>query len=181
MKILSSSADKSMKIWQITFNNSLEVSSIYSFGYFNKSITALAIINYQYIAMGYVDGTITILDILYFNPAKVVAGHTRMISSMLSIANGQYLASGSLDKKIIIWDSSFNKFNELNVQNGQINSLTILKNETYLVSSSMDASIVAWKANSDFTLKYNFPQKTRQIEGLIELKIGYLTAASDDF
>ncbi len=168
--------------WQITYYTSFTANTLKGFPYnMDSSVTALAFPNSQKLAVGLSGSAIRIYDITVFT--YILLYLDDKVTCLLSINNGQYLAAGSDSgsKKISIWDSNFNKIQDLNVHNGRINSLTMWANQSYLVSSSMDTSIITWKAATTFTQTQILIRDRRQTESIIELKNGILASASDDF
>jgi len=168
--------------WQITYNTSFTANTLNGFPFTMDSfVTALAFPNSKKLAVGLSSSTIRIYDITAFTYFLLYLNDK--VTCLLSVNNGQYLAAGSDSgsKKISIWDSNFNKIQDLNVHNGRINSLTMWANQSYLVSSSMDTSIIIWKAATTFTQIQTLIQDKRQTESIIELKNGMLASASDDF
>ena len=178
----TSSTPNNIVIWEISYNTSLRPIRLDRFSFvMDSSVTALAFPTSQKLAVGLSGSTIRVYDTVLFTYTLLYLNDK--ITCFLSINNGQYFAAGSDDeaKQIGIWDSSFNKIQDLIVHNGRINSLTMWQNQSYLVSSSTDASIIIWKAATTFTPIQTVIQDRRQTENIIELKNGYLVSASDDF
>ncbi len=119
--------------------------------YQNSEITSLTFFNYNYLVVGFVDSTVKYWNILnIFHEYPTLNYHSQAITCLFNLYN-QYLFSGSLDRKIVVYDSNLNKYDELTVHKGKINSIVYLVNQSYLVTSSYDTSIIYWKTVSNLT------------------------------
>jgi WD40 repeat protein len=85
-------------------------------------------------------------------------GHTDIINSLAILPNGN-IASASWDKKIIVWDLTYNYYSKLIGHNSSVNSLIILGNGN-IASCSLEGQIKIWNTDESFECI-----QTIQVEG----------------
>jgi WD40 repeat protein len=140
-KLLSSSADKKIKLWD--FYTGKEISTL---------IEASIPINYfaispdwQTLATGGTGNTIAIWDFDSGKKIRTLKGHTSYVNYVVISPDGQKLASASADNTIKIWDfSSGKELLTLTGHSSYVNYIAITPDGRKLASASADNSIKIW-------------------------------------
>lgn len=96
----SSSADGSIKIWQVGICESMKTLRGHSGGVYSVAFTSDA----QAIASGSADNTIKLWDIRTGEVLNTFKGHSRGVLSVAISPDNQILASGSLDGTVKLWN-----------------------------------------------------------------------------
>jgi WD40 repeat protein len=149
-KLVSGSADKKIKIWDLStgkqvrtlLENSIHVN------YFAISP------DWQAIATGGPDNTIKIWDFLTGKQIRTISGHTSYVNYLVISFDGKKLASASADNTIKIWDLSTGKeLRTLVGHSGWVNTLAISSDGKQLVSASADNTIKIWDLSTGKELR----------------------------
>ncbi|KAM9990923.1 hypothetical protein ACTFIY_006980 [Dictyostelium cf. discoideum] len=139
-RLVSGSADGSLKIWDRQEGNCLETIQTHS------SVWCLQIMGNQLIC-GCVDGTMKVFDLNTSGCVRTMRGHTAPVRCLQSVNhNGQELiVSGSYDKSIKIWDMNGTCVNTIRAHTHKINCLQYENGQ--LVSGSHDSLLKIWDMN----------------------------------
>jgi WD40 repeat protein len=149
-KLVSGSADKKIKIWDLStgkqvrtlLENSIHVN------YFAISP------DWQAIATGGPDNTIKIWDFLTGKEIRTISGHSSYVNYLVISFDGKKLASASADNTIKIWDLSTGKeLRTLVGHSGWVNTLAISSDGKQLVSASADNTIKIWDLSTGKELR----------------------------
>jgi WD40 repeat protein len=145
-KLASGSADKTIKIWDVTTGKVLNTlkgheSSVWSVGFSPDG---------KKLASGSVDNTIKIWDVTTGKVLNTLKGHESLVWSVGFSPNGKQLVSGSADNTIKIWEVTTGKvLNTLKGHEGWVNSVGFSPDGKKLASGSADKTIILWDLNLD--------------------------------
>ncbi|ETO03009.1 WD-40 repeat protein, partial [Reticulomyxa filosa] len=110
-KIISSSNDKTVRIWDIKSGQQLHIFK----EYFHRFRIAEFSPDKQLIASGSTDKTIKFWDIKSKKEIKILIGHSAGILSVQFSSDNKIIASSSVDKTIYLWN--INKIRHLHYVN----------------------------------------------------------------
>ncbi|MFW6357854.1 MAG: protein kinase domain-containing protein [Chroococcales cyanobacterium] len=139
--LISGSADKTIKIWDIATGQELHTLTGHS-----SFINALAISpDGKTLISGSADKTIKIWDIATGKELHTLTGHKGFINTLFISKDGQLLASGDANKTIKIWDIiTGQEQHTLTEHSSSINALVINHDNQTLFSASADKTIKIW-------------------------------------
>src|SRR5919202_1770138 len=140
--LLSSSADKKIKIWNFSTGKELLTLTRHS-----------SYVNYiamtpdgKKLASASADNTIKIWDFLTGKELLTLTGHSGSVNSLAISSDGNKLASASADNTIKIWDFSTGKeLLTLTGHSSAVKPLAITPDGKKLVSASADGTIKIWR------------------------------------
>ncbi|MBD2236342.1 PD40 domain-containing protein [Aulosira sp. FACHB-113] len=140
-KLASGSADKTIKIWDMTTGKLLNTLTGH-----NSPINSVAFSSDgQKLASGSADKTIKIWDMTTGKLLNTLTGHSSPINSVAVSSDGQKLASGSADKTIKIWDMTTGKLlKTLTGHSSYVSSVVFNLDGQKLASGSADNTIKIW-------------------------------------
>src|SRR5919199_1244106 len=141
-RLLSSSADKTIKVWD--FPTGKEIRTLIGHSSYvnyviltpdgNKLVSASA------------DNTIKIWDFSTGKELLTLTGHSSAVKPLAITPDGKKLVSASADNVIKIWDFSTGKeIQTLDGHSSSVNSLVISPDGQKLVSASADSTIKIWR------------------------------------
>jgi WD40 repeat protein len=142
-KIVSSSVDKTIRIWNASTGDILQevvTSSIVSCVVFYNSSDRI-------ISAGF-DHTIRIFDSGLVEVLKLV-GHKAAVSAVSVSQNDQYIASGSNDFSVRIWNvSSGQQIRELRGHSNSVRTVAFHSENSMVASAGSDSNIIMWNIHS---------------------------------
>jgi WD40 repeat protein len=145
--LASGSADKTIRIWNLHFGNSLHVLEGHE-----DWVTSLVVLPNGSLASGSRDATIRIWNLNTRKAIKVLKGHNDWINCMVVLTNGS-LATGSRDTSIRIWGTTKGKeLKLLNNMFSNVSALAVLPLGN-LASGSNDSIIRIWNTNNSSILR----------------------------
>ncbi|KAI7904599.1 Utp21 specific WD40 associated putative domain-containing protein [Cokeromyces recurvatus] len=141
-KILVSSAQGTMQIWNIRTNK-----MIYQFKYMGAAITCLAqspVVDV--VAIGLLDGTVVLYNIKADEKIDSVRQDDRVTAITFRTDEEQVMATGNMHGDVALWDLSERRLAHImkNAHDGYITSLTFLHNQPILVTAATDNSVKQW-------------------------------------
>ena len=141
--VLSGSADRTMRMWDIESGRCLQVFKGHS-----KEVNSVFLGNNGLYALsGSADCTIKLWDLASGSCRKTYEGHTDSVSCVLMTSDGRYLISGSggTDSTIRLWESSTGRcLRTLSGQGSTVNSLSLSIDGRYLLSGGSNKSLILW-------------------------------------
>ncbi|MEW6491034.1 MAG: serine/threonine-protein kinase [Cyanobacteriota bacterium] len=140
-KLFSSSADKTIKIWDIDTGKFIQ-----NFNGHDSSVNYLVLSpDGQKLYSASADKTIKVWDIDTGKEIQTLKGHTSSVNYLVLSPDGQNLFSASADKTIKIWDIATGKvIRPLAGHTSFVNSLAISPDGQKLYSASADKTIKVW-------------------------------------
>ncbi|CAD8130066.1 unnamed protein product [Paramecium sonneborni] len=147
-QLISCSQDKSIKLWDIIRGHEINNICLNSFA---RSIDIS--FNQSYLACGCYDGSIEIWDISdisNINKKLKMAGHTKIIASIVFSPKEDILVSGSYDQQIIIWNYHTGlQVKKMNSNQEIIQKIIFSPNGQYIIFICKDAFIRIWNTEMD--------------------------------
>ena len=145
MKIVSSSHDNSVRVWDASTGMQLKelkghTSWVYSVAFSSDGTQ---------IVSGSDDNSVRVWDVSTGMELGKLKGHTRLVRSVAFSSNGMWIVSGSYDNSVRVWDVSTGV--ELKKLKGHIDwvySVAFSSNGTQIVSGSKDNSVQVWDAST---------------------------------
>ena len=139
--LLSSSDDKSLKVWNVADRKFL-----YSLtGHFNWVRTANFSPDSRLVGSGSDDKTVKIWDTEQHSEIHTFYDHSGIVTSVKFHPDGTCIASGSHDKKIKIWDiRSKRLLQHYDAHADCVNQISFHPSGYYLLSASNDAKLKVW-------------------------------------
>jgi len=108
-----------------------------------SKVTSITNFQNRDLAIGYENGTISIISLKGYKPIKLLKGHYDVVSGLAFSPDGKYLVSSGWDKNIFVWNMSNYKLElNINAHRNIVSAITFWKN--ILVTSSFDNSIKLW-------------------------------------
>ncbi len=131
--IASGSADKTVKIWNVSTGDCLATLT----GHI-KSVRSVSFSgDEKYVVSGSDDKSVMIWDVATSNCLATLTGHTSGVTSVSFSVDGKYVASGSSDKTVKIWDVATNNcIATLTGHIGWVNSVSFSGDGKYVSSGS---------------------------------------------
>ncbi|MBD2361325.1 ribosome assembly protein 4 [Anabaena minutissima FACHB-250] len=144
-QLASASADKTIKIWDISTGKTLQTLS----GHSNWVNSIAYSPDGQQLASASWDKTIKIWDISTGQPLRTLSGHSSPVISIAYSPDKQQLASASIDSTIKIWDISTGKLlTTLSGHSSSVYSVTYSPDGQHLASASADNTIKIWNIST---------------------------------
>ncbi|AFZ17487.1 serine/threonine-protein kinase [Allocoleopsis franciscana] len=143
--LLSSSADKKIKLWDFSTGKEIRtlIEASIPINYFALSP------DWQTLATGGTGNTIAIWDFDSGQKIKTLKGHSSYVNYVVISPDGKKLASASADHTIKIWDFSTGKeLLTLNEHSSYVNYIAITPDGKKLASASADNTIKIWDLSS---------------------------------
>jgi WD40 repeat protein len=143
--LLSSSADKKIKIWDFSTGKEIRtlIEASIPINYFAISS------DWQTLATGGTGNTIAIWDFDSGKKIRTLKGHSSYVNYVAISPDGNKLASASADNTIKIWDlSSGKEFLTLTGHSSYVNYIAITPDGRKLASASADNTIKIWDLSS---------------------------------
>lgn len=143
--LLSSSADKKIKIWDFYTGKEIHtlIEASIPINYFALSP------DWQTLATGGTGNTIAIWDFDSGRKIRTLKGHSSYVNYVVISPDGKKLASASADNTIKIWDFSTGKeLLTLNGHSSYVNYIAITPDGKKLASASADNTIKIWDLSS---------------------------------
>jgi len=140
-RLLSSSADKTIKVWDFPTGKKIRtlIKNSIPINYF--AVTP----NWQTIATGGAGNTIEIWDVSTGKKIRTLKGHSSYVNYVVMTPDGNKLASASADNTIKIWDLSTGKeIRTLIGHSSYVNYVILTPDGNKLVSASADNTIKIW-------------------------------------
>ncbi|WP_019503871.1 AAA-like domain-containing protein [Pleurocapsa sp. PCC 7319] len=148
--IASASADKTIRIWDVTTGNILQVLNGH-----DRSVTSISYSpDGKTIASASADKTIRIWDVTTGNILQVLTGHENSINNVTYSPDGKTITSASTDKTIRIWDVATGQ--ELQTLSGHtryVNDLSYSPDGKTIATASADKTIRIWNVTTGNTLQ----------------------------
>ena len=149
--IISSSLDKSIKVWDVqnSFSNIKTLK-----GHDNYVYSVAFSPDGRYIISGSRDKSIKVWDVQNnFSNIKTLKGHSDGITSVAFSPDGRYIISGSNDKSIKVWDvqNSFSNIKTLKGHDDYVRLVAFSPDGRYIISGSYDKSIKVWDVKNSFS------------------------------
>ena len=139
--LVSGSADKTIKIWDLTTGKEIRTLTGHS-SYVNYLVISP---DGQTLVSGSADKTIKIWDLATGKEIRTLTGHSSYVNYLIISLDGQTLLSGSADKTIKIWNLATGKeIRTLTGHTNSINCLAISSDGQTLFSGSADKTIKIW-------------------------------------
>jgi WD40 repeat protein len=143
--LVSGSADKTIKIWNISTGQEVHTLKGHS-NYVNALVISS---DGQTLVSGSADKTIKVWNISTGKEIRTLKGHSNYVNALVISPDGQTLASGSADQTIKIWNISTGKENRTIKGNfSYVNALAISPDGQTLVSGSADKTIKIWNIST---------------------------------
>jgi len=139
--LVSSSADKKLKIWDFISGKEIRTILEYSIPINYFAISP----DWQTIVTGGTNQTLKIWDFTTGKELRSLTGHSSYVNYVTISPDGKKLASASADKTIKIWDFSTGKeLRTLNGHSSYVNYVVISPDGQRLASASADNTIKIW-------------------------------------
>ncbi len=140
-KLISASADKTIKIWDLVSGQEIKTLKGHS-----SYVNYLAISpDGQILISASADKTIKTWDLATNKEIYTLNGHNNYVNALTVSSDGQLLASGSADKTVKIWNLATGKeIRTLIGHTSPINSVAISLTGEFLASGSADKTIKIW-------------------------------------
>lgn len=140
-KLISASADKTIKIWDLVSGREIKTLIGHS-----SYVNYLAISpDGQILVSASADKTIKVWNLAANQEIYTLNGHNNYVNALAISSDGQWLASGSADKTVKIWNLvNGQKIRTLTGHTSPINSVAISLNGEFLASGSADKTIKIW-------------------------------------
>lgn len=136
--LASSGADSTVKLWRADTGEELgavETSDcVVSMGFLRGG---------RILVCGCLDGALCEIDIGSLSITREVAEHTSMITSVISVSAGEYFITGARDHRIILWDGSFGKINEVR-HSGWVQSMGVDSADTRMACGDQAGNITVY-------------------------------------
>jgi len=108
-----------------------------------SKVTSITNFQNRDLAIGYENGTISIISLKGYKPIKLLKGHYDVVSGLAFSPDGKYLVSSGWDKNIFVWNMGNYKLElNINAHRNIVSAITFWKNK--LVTASFDNSIKLW-------------------------------------
>ncbi|ETO30329.1 WD repeat-containing protein [Reticulomyxa filosa] len=145
-KIISTSNDKTIKIWDITSGHELQELK----GHFDHVKNAIFSPDGNMVVSCSNDNTIRLWDVESCTEIRQLNGHTRHVRSVQFSPNGKIIVSGSLDKTVRLWSvESGKEIKRLNENLDHINDVNFSPNGQQIAIASDDFAIRIWNVRSN--------------------------------
>jgi serine/threonine protein kinase len=180
--ILSASADRTVRLWNIENGCCLKVftghhGTVYSVAFSNDC---------KYIISGSADRTVKLWDIFTGKCLNTYIGHKELIASVAFSPDGNYILSGSKDKTIKLWDRGSARC--LRTFRSYVGHLTphavcFSLDGKYIISRCRNKMVSEWDMNTGECLN-TIEAYTRNITGVVtssDIKYLLTGALSNDF
>ncbi|MEM8610879.1 MAG: WD40 repeat domain-containing protein [Cyanobacteria bacterium P01_H01_bin.105] len=141
-RVLSASADKTIRLWDAPSGNLLKTFSN-STSFVN---TILLSPDETQLYSGNADGTLQSWPVASGNLSwQILDAHNGPINAVARTPDGQRLVSGGADGAIHVWEASTGKaIMSLSPQQDAVNSLVVTSDGQYIVSGGIDRTIKLW-------------------------------------
>ncbi|NEO29390.1 MAG: protein kinase [Symploca sp. SIO3C6] len=149
-RLISSSADKTIKIWDLFTDKPVRTLIRHSkhIDYFaiSSDLTKIATVGG--------DNTIKIWDLNTGQEINTLTSHSSFVNAVAISYDSQILVSASADKTIKIWDlATGREIKTLKGHSGAVNHLIISHDQQLLASASADKTIKIWDLNTGKDIK----------------------------
>lgn len=136
--------------------------------------------NKQYLAAGYLDGTVKVFDLKSGENVINFSGHRGAISCLAYDVEGHRLASGAKDTDVIIWDVvAESGLHRLTGHKGIVTQVCYVKEFNVLISSSKDSFVKFWDLDTSHCFKTLIGHRS-EVWGLTLVKDKYLVTGCGD-
>lgn len=175
--ILSSSIDKSAKLWEVNTGKVIK-----NFEGHLESVGKVAFSpNGQYILTGSLDSTSILWDVQSGKKLHHFKAHHLEISAVAFSPDNRYVVTGSADKTAIIWDVQSGKLlRSLKGHTNMVRSIAFLPNGKLIITGSADKTIKLWNTQSGKQIRTIKGHKAGIRSVAISLDGQYILSASSD-
>ncbi|KAJ5711005.1 hypothetical protein N7488_005161 [Penicillium malachiteum] len=193
--LVSGSADKTVRLWDITTGAELQSleghqdtvlpeslrSGRWPSGFPEGVLSVACSQNGQWIASGSDDSTVKLWDASTGVELQTLEGHGGLVNSVAFSPNGRYLASGCDDHTIKLWDiAAGTKLQSLEGHRDSVLSVAFSQNGQWLASGSQDMTVKLWNSNTGVELQ-TFQGHTDQVYSVaFSQDNGWLASSSND-
>ena len=143
--LASASADKSIKLWQVSAGKAIATLNGHSDG-----VTSLAFSpNGDRLASGSNDKTVKLWSPVTGKLLATLSGHNDGVTSVAFSPKGDLLASGSYDHSVILWNKEGTLSQTLDQQGAAVAAVRFSPDGQFLAVGSWDNTIRLWQISSD--------------------------------
>jgi WD40 repeat protein len=143
--LVSGSADKTIKIWNLSTGKELRTLT----GHSNPVNSIVISPDGQTLVSGSADKTIKIWNLSTGQEIRTLTGHSNPVNSLAISSDWQTLVSGSADKTIKIWNlSTGQEIRSITGNFSYVNALAISPDGQTLVSGNADKAIKIWNLST---------------------------------
>ena len=139
--IASGSADKTIKLWEVSTSREIRTLLGHTSGVSSVAFSP----DGRYIISGSWDKTIKLWDVATGREIRTLVGHSQQVTSAAFSPDGKYIASGSRDKTIRFWDvSTGREIRTLADHTKEVETVAFSPDGKYIASGSGDKTIKLW-------------------------------------
>ena len=151
--LISSSADKTVRLWNIHLCVQEALLQEDASHVYTLSVTS----DDKYVVYNSTKNTIRIFDIQNKELVAILQGHTNTVCTLDISSDNNYIVSGSYDHTVRVW--SIKEKTQVGIMPGHIERITdvaITKDDKYIISSSWDCTVRIWDTqdNTQYFVEY---------------------------
>lgn len=148
--IASGSADKTVKLWEVS--TSREIRTL--LGHTSGVSSVVFSPDGRYIVSGSWDKTIKLWDVVTGRELRTLVGHSQAVTSVAFSPDEKYIVSGSGDKTIRFWDASTGReIRTLADHTKEVTTVAFSTDGKYIASGSGDKTIKLWDVATGIEIK----------------------------